>query len=98
MQVIRLLPDRLYPGMQPTSTLVPWFRGNGTLVIRSKISGSPVHLSEEIRISLGQMTSKVDSSIPSRRFFDCRHHNFYVSYCAAIHYVVYIARSVQFEY
>ena len=58
--MIRLLPDRLYPGIQPTSTLVPWFRGNETLVVRSKISGSPVHLSEDIRISLGQMTSALE--------------------------------------
>ena len=58
--MIRLLPDRLYPGIQPTSTLVPWFRGNKALVIRSKISGSPVHLSEDIRISLGQMTSALE--------------------------------------
>ena len=44
--VMSLLPDRLYPGIQSTSTLVPWFTGREILVFRLKISGSPVHLSE----------------------------------------------------
>ena len=41
-----LLPARLYPGMQCTSTLVPWSTGSEVFVSRLKISaGSSVHLS-----------------------------------------------------
>ena len=47
MQVMSLFPERLYPGMQLTSTVVPWSTGSEVLVCRSKISGSPVHLSED---------------------------------------------------
>ena len=48
IQVISLLPERLYPGTQSTSTVVPWSTGSEVLVVRSNISGSPVHLSENI--------------------------------------------------
>ena len=46
-----ILPARLYPGMQCTSTLVPWSTGSEVFVSRLKISaGSSVHLSENYEI------------------------------------------------
>ena len=45
-QVITLLPDRLYPGIQSSSTLVLWSTGSGVSVFILQISGSSPHLSE----------------------------------------------------
>ena len=41
-----LLPDRLYPGIQSVSTIVPWSTGSEVWVFKSKIFGNSVHFSE----------------------------------------------------
>ena len=45
IQVMSLLPDRLYPGIQSISTIVPWSTGSEVLVVKSKIFGNSVHFS-----------------------------------------------------
>ena len=53
MQVISLLPDRLYPKLQATSTLRSRSTGSEVNVFRLKlkVSGSPVHFSENTMFS-----------------------------------------------
>ena len=49
MQVISLLLDKLYPGIQSTSTSVLWSTGSDVTVFRPKLrlSDRPVHFSEK---------------------------------------------------
>ena len=49
MQVISLLPDKLYPEIQSTSTSVPWSTGSDITVFRPKLrlSDRAVHFSEK---------------------------------------------------
>ena len=49
IQVISLLPDKLYPEIQSTSTSVPWSTGSDVTVFRPKLrlSDRDVHLSEK---------------------------------------------------
>ena len=49
MQVISLLPDKLYPEIQSTSTSVPWSTGSDVTVFRPKLrlSDRDVHFSEK---------------------------------------------------
>ena len=51
MQVMSLLPDRLYPGLQSTSTCVPRFTGSEVTVIRLKLKllGGLVHCSVNMK-------------------------------------------------
>ena len=55
IQVMSLLPDRLYPGIQSISTIVPWSTGSEVLVVKSKIFGNSVHFSEKNNIEVISM-------------------------------------------